>query len=262
MHFQIIPGSKKQSQEAQAIKDPSTGELIVSKSEIKKVTLAYCLKTLKNNEPEDEAREAVELKEELHKLRMNDKTNDEEYNITDEDFFMTIQKFASKKSKTYDFITKAGIRFQAAILKLCRRLIRTEVFPSRFDLTTLVQLPKKGSAQDLDNKRFIHTKDWLARLVEALTVDQMKEDIFEAGTKFQIGGCPGKRTVFHLYVVKSNIARKIKEGQGVILTLLDLIKFFLINRALLMPAMPSKRPKSITSFIGSGTDSIRTPESK
>ena len=34
------------------------------------------------------------------------------------------------------------------------------------------------------------------------------------------------RTVFHLFVVKSNIAIKISFGKGDILTLLDLIKFF------------------------------------
>ena len=54
----------------------------------------------------------------------------------------------------------------------------------------------------------------------------MKAEIFQAGTKFQIGGCPGMRTVFHLFVVKSNIAVKILLGKGVIITLLDLIKFF------------------------------------
>ena len=57
-------------------------------------------------------------------------------------------------------------------------------------------------------------------------VQPMKADIFEAGTKYQIGGCPGQRTVFHLFVVKSNIARMIMIGKGVILTLLNLIKFF------------------------------------
>ena len=45
---EIIGGSKKPSQEAQAIKHPITGELIVPNSEIKKVTLEYCLKTLEN----------------------------------------------------------------------------------------------------------------------------------------------------------------------------------------------------------------------
>ena len=45
----------------------------------------------------------------------------------------------------------------------------------------------------------------------------MKDEIFAAGSKFQIGGCPGKRTVFHLFVLKSNIALKHKHGQGVII---------------------------------------------
>ena len=101
-----------------------------------------------------------------------------------------------------------------------------ETFRSRFNITTLIQLPNKGSAQDLDNKRFIHIKEWLALLHEALTVQPMKDEIFAAGTKYQIGGCPGSRTVFHLFVVKSNIAIKLFMGDGVILTLLDLINFF------------------------------------
>ena len=54
----------------------------------------------------------------------------------------------------------------------------------------------------------------------------MKADIFQAGTKFQIGGCPGMRMVFHLFVLKSNIVLKVSSGHGVILTLLDLIKVF------------------------------------
>ena len=50
---EIIGGSKKPSQEAQAIKHPITGELIVSNSEIKKVNLEYWLKTLENNKPKE-----------------------------------------------------------------------------------------------------------------------------------------------------------------------------------------------------------------
>ena len=69
-------------------------------------------------------------------------------------------------------------------------------------------------------------KEWTARLVEAQVVEPMKEDIWATGTKYQIGGCPGKRTVFHLFVIKGNLALKIIQGKGVILTLLDLIKSF------------------------------------
>ena len=171
-------------------------------------------------------KELIEYKEEVHRQRMNDKSKDVEYDITEEDFCRVMRKFEEKNSATYEFIVKAGPKFNYAIMKLCRRFISKETFPKRFNLTTLIQLPKKGSAQLLDNKRFIHIKDWLARLTEALTVEPMKAEIFKAGTKFQIGGCPGMRTVFHLFVVKSNIIMKLKMGQGVIMTFLDLVKFF------------------------------------
>ena len=186
----IIAGKKKAAQEVQAIRDPETGELVVSNTKIKEVTLKYCLNTLKNNEPEEDMKELIKLKEKVHALRMRTKELDREYEITEEEYFFTLWKFKTKNSATYHFITKAGHKFQLAILNLCRRFIENETFPKRFNLTTLIQLPKKGSAQELNNKRFIHMKEWLARLVEALTVQPMKEDIFEAGTKFQIGGCP------------------------------------------------------------------------
>ena len=54
---------------------------------------------------------------------MEDKDNDDEFIITDEDFFMVLSKFESKNSTTYDFIIKAGIRFNLPFLKLCKRFI-------------------------------------------------------------------------------------------------------------------------------------------
>ena len=114
----IVTGNKKAAQEAQAIKNSETNELIVSNSEIKKVTLKYCLKTLENNPPEDRVTELVEFKEELHRLRLSDQSKDKEYEVTEEDFFQNIWKFKSKRSSTYDFIVKAGLKFQLAIHKL------------------------------------------------------------------------------------------------------------------------------------------------
>ena len=222
----VVSGSKKSTTEAQAIRNPETGELVVSTAEIKRISLEYCLKTLENNEPEEKARELIKFKEELHILRMKNREDEEEVVITDEDYFMTLAKFASKNSSTYDFITKAGLRFKLAFFKLCKRFIYNESFPSRFNLTTLVQLPKKGSAQWLENHRYLHIREWAVCLVEALTVRGMKPEIFSAGTKFQIGGCPGQRTTFHLFVVKSLIALKLKLGQALFLTLLDIIKYF------------------------------------
>ena len=82
-----------------------------------------------------------------------------ETRITDEDFFTVLWKFNKKKSKTYDFITKAGLQFQLAILTLCRRVIYSEVFPSRFDITTLVQLPKRVLPKNWTTKGLYMSKN-------------------------------------------------------------------------------------------------------
>ena len=111
----VIAGKKKAAPDAQAMKDPETGELVVSNSKIKEVTLKYCLNTLKNNEPEEEVKELIQLKEEVQALRMVDRTLDSAYEITNLDYFFIIWKFKSKNSATYDFITKAGLKFQLAI---------------------------------------------------------------------------------------------------------------------------------------------------
>ena len=42
----------------------------------------------------------------------------------------------------------------------------------------------------------------------------------------QIGGCPGQRTVFHLFVINSRIALRLKFGEACFLTLFDIIKYF------------------------------------
>ena len=133
---------------------------------------------------------------------------------------------ASKKSATYSFIDNTGLQYKLAIFKLCKAFIKNDAFPSSFDNTTLVRLPKKGSKLHLDNSRFIHVKQWLPRLVEALAVRGMKDDILSAGSKCQIGGCPGQRTQFHLFVVRSLIALQREEAEGCIITAVDINKFF------------------------------------
>ena len=126
----------------------------------------------------------------------------------------------------YNFVINTGIKFKMAVFKICKRFLRSEMFPSCFDITTLIQLPKKGSQVDLDNSRFIHLKLWMPRLLEALAVGRMKEEILEAGTRYQIGGCPGQRTQFHLFVIKSLIAVRTRDGEGCVLTAVDIRNFF------------------------------------
>ena len=69
---EVINGPKKKAQEPNAIKHPKTGDLIVSAEGIKKVTLEYCVENLKNNNHDEEVKEAVNIKKELHDIRMMD----------------------------------------------------------------------------------------------------------------------------------------------------------------------------------------------
>ena len=185
---EIDTGKRKSKQEAHAIKDDETSELVVSNEGIKKISLKYCLNVFKNNEPDEAFKEFKELKEKVHILRMEDKHEEEDVDISEEEFFCVLCSFEAKKSPMYNFIINTGLRFRLAILKLCKKFIRKEEFPKCFDITTLIQIPKKGSQLYLENSRFIHMKHWLPRLVEALTVSKMKEDILKASSKFQIGG--------------------------------------------------------------------------
>ena len=95
---EVISGAKKVRKEAHALIDTKTKKLVVANSEIKKVTLDYCLDVLKNNEPAAEVTELVRLKEMVHEMRMNDKERDEDYEISDSDFFETVEKFEAKKA--------------------------------------------------------------------------------------------------------------------------------------------------------------------
>ena len=63
-------------------------------------------------------------------------------------------------------------------------------------------------------------------LCEALTVNNTKDNSIKVCTKFQIGGIPGHRTQFHLFVVKSLIAARRMEGEGCILYVVDIRQLF------------------------------------
>ena len=109
---EVISGAKKLKKEAHAIINTKNNKLVVANSEIKEVTLDYCLDVQKNNEPAEEVKHLIELKEIAHELRMKDKENDEDYEISDSDFFETVAKFEAKKSRSYQFIVNTGLEYK------------------------------------------------------------------------------------------------------------------------------------------------------
>jgi hypothetical protein len=159
-------------------------------------------------------------------------TTGTDFEVTKEIFDDTVKKFASKKKGSYDFIVKSSDEYKDTIFKLTKRMIAEETFPSRFFDTTLCQLWKrKGSVYDLNNHRYIHLKDWMPKLCEAIAVDQMKEEIISGGTMYQIGGIPGHRREEHLVVVKSLIQRNLTSKTGCIGQLADFEKFFRLRKS-------------------------------
>ena len=55
----------------------------------------------------------------------------------------------------------------------------------------------------------------------------MKDNIINAGSKYQIGGLPNHRVEEHLIVVKALIGRNTKlEDEGSMVILVDIEKFF------------------------------------
>ena len=124
-------------------------------------------------EPEKEFEELVQLKEKAYSLRME--SENEDTDISEEELVSVLCKFQSKKSTMSNFII-TGITFKMAVVKICKRFLKLEMFPSCFDITTLIQLRKKESQVDLDNSRFIHINLWMPRLLEALAVGSIKKN--------------------------------------------------------------------------------------
>ena len=221
-----IAGPKKISQETSAIRDPNTGELLVNKEEIKKATLKYCVENLQNNTPDKDIEDTVKKRKERQLKIMKDKSG-EGFEVSKEEFEIVLSKFASKETKTYDFLLKAGNKYKESMYSLCKRIIENEEVPEIFQNTVLIMIWKrKGSMEILKNNRFLHMKDVLARCVDALVVRQMKEALITRLSIYQVGGLPGHSTLEHLLTLKTVLARMEEIGSGLIFLAMDIISFF------------------------------------
>ena len=108
-----------------------------------------------------------------------------------------------------------------------KRIIKDEDIPIAFNLNWLIAIwKKKGSALDLNQMRYIHTKLWDAKLCEALVTRHMKPKIIDACPNIQIGGIPKASSVEHLVTMKTWIQIKEDTKQGGIINTYDMEKFF------------------------------------
>ena len=72
---ELVAGPRKIRQEGHAVKDPKTGETVVSSEEIKRVNLEHCVNFLKNHIPKDEVKELLKFECGLHDLMMKDESD-------------------------------------------------------------------------------------------------------------------------------------------------------------------------------------------
>ena len=221
-----ITGPKKGSQEASAIRDPKTGDVIVDKEQIKNATLKYCAENLKNNEPDDGMKYSVNMKKAEQLKIMNNKSG-EGFEVTEDDFETVLDKFKTKDTKTYDFLLNAGKRYREAIFLLIKRIIDEEEVPDSFRKTILIMIWKrKGPMDILKNNRFLHMKETLARTVDAIVVNKMKEPLISKLSIYQVGGLPGHSILEHLLTLETVLARMEEIGCGFIFLVMDLVSFF------------------------------------
>ena len=122
------------------IHNPDTKCLVVDKNKIKAVSLKYYKDTLSNNAPEKGFERFAKIQEELNDLRM--KSVEGQFMVDKELFNKVLKKFKSSSKHSYDFLTKAGPKFQASCLKLCQRMFETEQFPGSFKDTILHMIYK------------------------------------------------------------------------------------------------------------------------
>ena len=150
-----------------------------------------------------------------------------EFKATEEAFQGVVDKFQTNNERNYDFLVKGGENFQHYTYLLGKRIKEEESFGKKFGETTLYNIFKgKEKKTDLESFRFIHSKLYFPRTVEAVVVDGMKEDILKGLSCYQIGVQSGHSSQEHLFTVKSVICKVTKDNEAVIGGIHDIKKFF------------------------------------
>ena len=230
--FRNINGSKKLGQEQVAMKDPFSNSYIYDPEEIKRTSLKYCSELLQNSQGEDSFRQEIFIQNMLHLVRMEKKEisiddceNTESLSVND--FKARIKLLEKKCPSKYKFLLKSGDEYKKAVFNLCSLVWRKEQKPDQWRNTIIIQIYKgKGSKEDFNNQRNIHTKDEVPKVFEGMLVDKSKERIVSSCTKFQIGGLPGHRASEHLFLVKSVMAYYYYLNIPLILQVYDISKYF------------------------------------
>ena len=129
----------------------------------------------------------------------------EEIELTHEMFSKSLSILEKKVGSKYNYITKGGRALKAALFQLFKTAWKTEKLPDEWRKTTIVQIPKgKADSADLDFRRNIHLKSDIYKQFGLLVINEIKSELFNNMSKFQLGTKPGHRSQEHIYAKKSN----------------------------------------------------------
>ena len=231
-----IRGKKKTGPEMVAMKDPETGNMIFDPEALKSASVDYCVKLLQNTNVDPEFKDDIDIENLLHYYRMmvNDQNDQEE--LTYDDFQTRNKKIGSKNGEKYKFLINAGQGFQNCLFNLFKQVWATEEKPQQWRNTIVIQLYKgKGSINEFQFQRYIHTKEEVPKYFEGIVVDKSKDKLVKGCSKFQIGGIQKHRSQEHLFTVKRVISLYVILKIPLFLQIFDLSKYF--DREILKNAM-------------------------
>ena len=222
-----ILGEKKEKQEAVVIEDPDTEELLFDAESIKAASLKYLKDLLTNRDPREGYENDLKVIKILHNKRMAEQNDENNEELTKDDF-KNMLKMLEKKNKTkYKFILNGGKSYQSCMFKLFKITWKTEKKPTQWNNTIAHQLYKsKGVKSKLSTYRFIHTKDEDPKSFEHILMTKAKPKIVNGCSKFQIGALPKHQSQEHLFTLKSVMEWYEALEITLILELYDLSKFF------------------------------------
>ena len=127
-----IAGPKKTPQEAAAIRDPKTGELLVTKEDIKRTTLEYCINNMKNNTPDDDVKNKVLKRKNEQIKKMND-VNGEDFNVTYDEFKQVLEKFKMNPQKLMTFLSNLEVNIKWQCSHCAKESLNVRKFQSHLE---------------------------------------------------------------------------------------------------------------------------------
>ena len=102
----------------------------------------------------------------------------------------------------------------------------SEKIPAKWNLTTLVQIFKRGNRNALESYRYVHLKHWMPRVLDGILFSKMKQCLVSNMSKFQIGAKPGHRPQEHIFVLNSVIELYKKKKIPLIIQTWDIARYF------------------------------------